>query len=187
MPLKKPNDEDKRKIASEINQIVHQRFLVTTVSITMFGVVIAWMLPKLETNPGDPVGGFTFALAMVLSLLLFALYLWSQWLKQMLRIFTTYLVETQSSNWELDWMTYRDGSYYGYTKAHTIVFLFLDVIAFLFPFLVAAIFSFKLEPVGGAISCAVVVITALLIYLMGFQELFDFEKKAAGRWKALNQ
>jgi hypothetical protein len=40
MPLKKPNADDVRKMV-QVNQIVDQRFLITTLAITMFGVITA--------------------------------------------------------------------------------------------------------------------------------------------------
>jgi hypothetical protein len=188
MPLKKPNAEDVRKICSEINQIINQRFLVTTVAITMFGVMVAWMLPKSTPNPGDSVGGITFALAVVLSLLLSSLYLWSHWLKQTLRIFTTYLIETDASNWEIDWLSFRQASHFTYTKSHTIMFLFLNIVACLSPFLFAGFFSLKVEPVFGAIFCGIVgATTTIMMYFIGFHGLFDSERDAANRWKTLNK
>jgi hypothetical protein len=41
MALKGPDPDDVRKLHAEINQIVNQRFLITTLSITVFGVLIA--------------------------------------------------------------------------------------------------------------------------------------------------
>ena len=67
MPLKKPNSEDVIKINSEINQIVNQRFVITTTAITVFGVMIAWMFPKSAPNPGDSIGSGTFLLSGLLS------------------------------------------------------------------------------------------------------------------------
>jgi hypothetical protein len=187
MPLKGPNAEDLRKVSSEINQIVNQRFLITTLAITMFGVMIAWMIPKTTPILGDPIGGITFALAMLLSLLLCGLYLWSHFLKRTLRVFTTYLIETNSSNWEIDWQSFRQESHFTYTKAQTIVFLLLNVVAFVYPFLFSSIFSLKVEPVSGAIFCAMTgTITTIMMYLIGFHGLFDSENKAASRWRALN-
>jgi hypothetical protein len=188
MPLRKPNTEDVRKIHSEINQIINQRFLVTTAAITIFGIMIALMLPKSTPNPGDSVGGIMFALAALLSLLLSSLYLLSHVLKQTLRIFTTYLAETETSNWEIDWSAFRHEGHFTYTKGHTIMFLFLNIVAVLSPFIFAGCFSLKVEPVSGAILCVLIgATTTIIIYFMGFHHLFDSEPKAADRWKKLNQ
>jgi hypothetical protein len=188
MPLKKPNPDDVRKIGLEINQIVNQRFLITTLAITMFGVMIAWMIPKTTPTQGDPIGGITFSLAILLSLLLFALYLWSHFLKQMLRIFTTYLIETESSNWEIDWQAFRKTPHFTYTKIQTILFLLLNVVACVSPFMFSAIFSLKPEPLSGAVFCGIVgAITTTVIYLIGFHKVFDSEINTADSWKSLNR
>jgi hypothetical protein len=188
MPLKKPNADDVRKIGLEINQIVNQRFLITTLAITMFGVIIAWMIPKTAPTPGDAIGGITFALAILLSLLLFVLYLWSHFLKHTMRIFTSYLMETESSNWEIDWTAYRDRGYFTYTKTQTIIFLLLNVVAFISPLLFAEIFALKLEPVGGLIFClGVGIVTEAVMYFMGFHSAFDSERRAVDAWKMLNR
>ena len=58
--LQGPSTED-RKLHSEVNQIVNQRFQLATIAITIFGVVVAWLLPRQTPVAGTPLGAFTFA------------------------------------------------------------------------------------------------------------------------------
>jgi len=68
MSLKEPNNEDMRKVHGEINQIVNQRFLITTLAITMFGVIGAWMIPESTQKVGYEIPAFTFAASILLIL-----------------------------------------------------------------------------------------------------------------------
>jgi hypothetical protein len=87
MSLKGPTPEDERKLHAEINQIGNQRFLLTTLSLTLFGVLTAWMVPKESVHDTD-IGAFPFAISIILSILLFAIYFWSHLLKNTMRVFT---------------------------------------------------------------------------------------------------
>jgi plastocyanin domain-containing protein len=42
--IPKPCDNDITKLHSEINQYINQRLVVTTNAITLFGVVIGWIV-----------------------------------------------------------------------------------------------------------------------------------------------
>jgi hypothetical protein len=188
MPLKGPNNEDLRKIHAEINQLANQRFLLVTLAITLFGVATAWLIPKQAPNAGDNIGGLTFAVAILLSSLFFALYLLNHFLKGMQRVCTAYLVETKASGWEIDWEEFRQEPHYGYTKPQTLIFLILNGISTGFPFILASIYSLKLEPIQGFILCLILgIVVELLIYLMGFHGLFELHSGAAGRWARINK
>src|SRR4051812_47229350 len=91
MSLKGPTKEDLVKIHEEINQINNQRFIITTLSITVFGVTLAWIVPQTKP-PVTDIGPFEFLVAIILSILLFGMYLWSHFLRGFLRIYTTYLI-----------------------------------------------------------------------------------------------
>jgi hypothetical protein len=114
MSLKGPNTEDERKLHAEINQIGNQRFILTTLAVTLFGVLTTIMVPKPQG--ASDIGVFPFAVSAVLSILLCAIYFWNQTLKNTMRIFTSYLVETKKSQWEQDWTEFPRQPY----RAHTI-------------------------------------------------------------------
>jgi hypothetical protein len=189
MPLKGPEPDDVRKLSTEITQIVHQRFLVTTTAITIFGVVIAWMLPQVPHTVGGPVGPIIYALAVLLEVLLFALYLWGHILKIVMRTFTTYLMVTGKSGWEADWEEYRKVKYCGYTKMQTLIFIILEVITGVLPFLLGLFFSLNyFDPMPGFILCSILgVVFVLVIWLIGYHKLWDQEDRAKHRWTELSR
>jgi hypothetical protein len=137
MALSGPNEQDVRKIHAEVTQLVHERFLLTTVAIIAFGVVSAWFVSKVGPTSGDALGGFAFAASILLTSLLFVLYVFSHLLKNVLKVFTTYLIVTGASGWEQDAKRFRDPerAYLGYTGPQTLVFLFLTAVATGFPLL----------------------------------------------------
>ena len=188
MPLRGPNPEDERKLHTEINQIGNQRFILTTLALTLFGVLTTLMIPKEAPQIGSSINVFPFTISVVLSLLLFGVYLWSHLLKNTMRILTSYLVETKKSSWELDWREFRRDSYYAHTKPQTFIFLLINVIGIAFPFLLSWIYSLNIPFVVVPIAAVIVgIVTELLIYLMGFHNLFDDEAKTEKRWQMLNK
>ena len=189
MSLKGPTSEDKQKIHSEVNQIVNQRLLLTTLAVTIFGAMIAWLIPKTPPTQSIPVGGFVYIASVLLTVVLFALFLLSHHLTYMLRLFTTYLDETGSSNWENDWSSYRDKfTYLGYTKPQSLVFLLLGVLSAGFPFLLWAAYRFTLEPRAGAVVVAIIgILYVIFVSGMGLGGWFAKEDDMRLRWKELNQ
>lgn len=189
MSLKIPSAEDLGKIHSEITQIVNQRFLITTSAITVFGVFVAWLIPKDAPTTESSVAIFTIAGSMLLTWLLGALYLFNHFfLRGMLRVYTSYLIVTQSSSWEYDWQRYRlDFRWYlGYTKGQAVVFLFLGAVSTCFPFAIALGYSLNLchwnwlwaDIVTGAIYLLFVLLTGVLNWL-------NPEQKAKEKWQKL--
>lgn len=187
MPLKKPSPEDQRKIHSEINQIVNQRFLITTAAITVLGVVGAWLIPKTAPSSSSPLGGFIFFGSVLLLIILFALFLYSHFLRGMLRTLTSYLIVTKTSQWESAWSEYRKTKYFGYTDAQTTVFIFLGLIASAYPFMLALIYSLSLEPYIGLLIHSIAGFAYLLFVSgIGFCAWWYPEKGSIDKWNKLN-
>src|SRR5260370_16579255 len=187
MSLKGPTQEDERKLHAEVNQIVNQRFLLTTLALTLFGVLTAWMVPKDNVHSTD-IGTFPFAISTVLSILLFSIYLWGHLLKNTMGVFKSYLAEFEKSNWELDWPEYRQQRYSAHTAPQTVVFLILIAIGIIFPFGLSAVFELKITPSVVLPATAAVfigLIVAGLIYLMAFNNLWNAEERIIKRWKKL--
>jgi len=88
--LSKPTDKDISKIHAEVNQIVHQRFLLCTSAITLFGIVIAWLVPKTVPEEGTSIDSIYFCITILLSILLFTIFYLYISLKRMMRVFTAY-------------------------------------------------------------------------------------------------
>ncbi len=187
MALQGPNAEDIKKIHNEVNQIVHQRLLITTLAVTVFAAMMAWLIPKSPPSLGNDVGAFVFVASTLLTIFLFALFLLMHLLTQMLRIFTTYLDVTDASRWEKDWVAYRARfPYSGYTRPQALIFLLLGIVSAGFPFLLSIVYQAKLEPRAGAILC--VVIGGLYVALvsgMGLARWGTKEDEFRRRWKEL--
>ena len=187
MTLQGPDPEDKRKIHSEVNQIVNQRLSLTILSVTVFGAMLAWLTPKNPPTPTSGVGSFAYIGALLLVIVLFALFLLTHHLSYMLRIFTTYLDETGSSYWEKDWALFRSRfQYMGYTKPQSIIFLVLGTAAAGYPLLLSAAYSLTLEPIWGTFICIIVgILYFVFVYGMGILGWFAKESEIRRKWKEL--
>jgi hypothetical protein len=189
MPLIGPKNEDLNKIHSEVNQIVNQRLLLTTLAVTVFGVMIAWLIPRNPPPFGSQVGTFVYVGSILLTIIIFALFLLSHHLTYMLRLFTTYLVQTDSSNWEKDWASYRSNfRYLGYTKPQSMVFLLLGVLAAGFPFLLLAAFPITGEPWPLAVIDGIIgSLYVIFVIGMGLGGWYAKENDIQKRWECLSK
>lgn len=178
--------EDKRKIHAEINQLVHQRFLLATAAVTVFGVVSAWSIPRDPTLLGGRVGAFTCAVSILLTLVLFVLFILSHLLAAVLRTYASYLRITGESKWEQDWKDYRSAGYSAYTKAITTLFVVLGIVASAFPFALGFIYSLAFEPGAGLwLTAGVGALYVVFVSGMGFLRWFDEETAIDQRWQGI--
>jgi len=189
MSLKGPNNGDVQKIHAEINQIVNQRFLVITIAVAIFGVVGTWLIPKnTPSTPNDEsvLLALTVLGSILLTSLLFMLFIVSHCLTRMLRIYTTYLIVTNKSDWEQDWKRYREKKYFGYTKTLTIFFLFLIGLSTFIPviFSIFGAVEFKLSLVS-LVGIKLGVVYLFFVAAMGLGGRLDNEKKAKKKWEDL--
>ncbi len=189
MALKGPTPEDEKKINSEVNQIVNQRFLLTTTAITVFGVVITILMPKTALVANEPISNFIVIGSFILSTILFILFILSHLLKGMMRIFTTYLIESDKSGWEKDWAEFRKGKYVGYSKSQTLVFLFLTLFSLSFPFFITLVYNQKYDflLLSNLILIIISLIYELLMIGISYFGWFDNEKELQKRWKTLKE
>jgi hypothetical protein len=188
MPLSEPTVEDQRKLHAEVTQIANQRFLVTLFAITTFGVMQGWILPQTSHTSGAEIGGFIFAVSIVLCLILFGIFLLNHALGQMQRVFTSYLIITGASKWEQHWKQYREGGrHFGYTRPFTFyVFVLLEIITTVLPFIWPDVYGVQLAPVGGAIALGIVGLV-LTLTMMVLTLSSKGENAALARWNALNR
>jgi len=167
----KPNDHDLTKLHAEINQLVNQRFLLTTLAVTVFGASAGWILQKNRSGEID-VGWFTYGASLLLLFVLAGLFLLHQRLLSQMRIFTTYLLVTKASPWEEHWEKYRqhcEGKTripmfreHEYTDAQRLVFLLLGFGVFLIPVVVKFGFGLRWNPWEGWVSA----FSAVAVYLL---------------------
>jgi len=187
MALLKPTDADVSKLHAEVNQIANQRFLLTTLAITLFGAVTAWQLPREPVQPYTPIGHFRFGLSILMNIVLFVLYFACHLLTIALRNITTYLDFTKASNWEVDWRRFRKkGPYVGYLHVLSLLFVLVGGLSTLTPLALFLTYKLSLEPVGGAVLLTIVGVAYLVFVVgMGYRGWFDKEDKIRGRWEQL--
>jgi hypothetical protein len=188
MSLTGPGAEDVRKLHGEINQLVNQRYLVTSLAITVFGVITAWQIPRQTPREGEPVGSFAFAGSTLLLVLLFLLYAFSHQLEGRLRAYTSYLHVTGTSGWEKDWARYRkECRPFAYTQSQAVVFAVLGLIAAAFPIVFARTYGLRLEPASGLrILLWTVAVYEVLVLAWGFGRFPEaVEERHFCRWQHL--
>jgi hypothetical protein len=179
--------EDKRKLHAEATQITNQRFLLNTAAVTLFGVVLAWLIPKDSPPPGQSFMRTAYAASILLSAILSVLFYLSHCFRLLLRTYSAYLIARHASRWEVDWQKYRSAGYYSYTKSQATLFIFLGVLTALTPVGVTELYSLSFEPVLGLIVSAV----ANLLYLafvgyLGFSGYIDRKERTfEERWRQL--
>jgi hypothetical protein len=181
------DSEDKRKIHAEINQIVNQRLSLMVLAITVFGVFIAWLTPKQTPTEIKQFVEFVYFGSSLLLIILFLIFLVTHQLAQMLRVFSTYLRETQGSVWEEDWARFRKNyTYIGYTKPQSMIFLFLGLLTTIFPVFLIFIYTSCIEPNWGLFfSVGLGIIYMIFVFGMGFKKCGDNEKRYEKRWKEI--
>lgn len=199
MALRGPNPDDLRKLAAEATQIVNQKFLITTAAITVFGLISTQVVSNqfmADAAAGramhgglrspDALGWPAFFGSILLNLILLVLWFYSAILAGMLRVITTYLLETGASAWEIDWAAYRRLGHLGYTRAQALVFSFLSAAAAAYPFAFAVLRDCRVAPHGAlAVHVAVSALTLASIACLGFLGWPDLESHPDKKWRAL--
>ena len=174
-------NEDVRKLHGEINQITNQRFLLTTLAVTVFGVVTAWLVPRSGAGSASAASdsGMSYVTATVLLVLLFLLYVVSHTLKRTLRTLTTYLEVFELSEWEGHWKVYRKDGYYAYTQTQTTFFIVLGALVAAF---CLAMQWPSAQQSEACVAAAVFILYVILICGMGYGGWWDSEETARARW-----
>ena len=177
--------EDQRKIHAEINQIVNQRFLLTTLAVSIFGAFAAFAVPKQGGTPASDLG-LAYTAAMLLFAVFGLLYFASHSLRGYLRVLTTYLAASKSSTWERHWETYRKGGHFAYTKTQALFFAVLGALVAAYPFMVEwqlnHNFTCRWEYVAVTVLFA---IYELVILVAGFSSSTSAESKCRARWETI--
>ncbi len=184
-----PNPEDVRKLHNEINQIVNQRFTLTTLTVTVFGLMIAWLTPKGQPPLNNGKEVITYMGAVLIIIVIFVLFLLTWYLGNMLRVFTTYLNVSDASGWEKDWSLYRRKySYDGYTKFQSWMFLVFGFIAMVYPFFIGITIGPRLKITWYSIVCVLVGFVYMeTIRCMGINGMYSKEKAFENNWKSLRK
>jgi hypothetical protein len=185
----KPTALDVEKIHLEVNQIMNQRFVLTTFAVTVFGAIVAWLLQKTPM-PGGPVGTFVCAVSMVSTVFLFTMSWLHLCLKKYARVLTTYLRVSKQSGWEVDWAEYRIGkhfTYTGYQYPQTWVLALLGVLAGGYPIGILLLYSLRWEPLVGIVLATLAGVgNVSFILKTGFSNPDEYESFIHDHWTELN-
>ena len=106
----------------------------------------------------------------------------------MLRIYSSYLITTNSSSWESDWKKYRDTypDYKGYTKGQSFIFFLLGLIVTILVLVITIAYSTSNEHrLLVFLNITIAIIYLILIIGMGYSKWFDPEPDAMDRWESL--
>ncbi len=187
MTLRGPTQDDVRKLHAEINQIVHQQYLITAAAITMFGVVLAWHMPKHDSMSAPLASPFVLHGSLLLLVLLFLLFMWSDGLNRILKTYAAYLSQQNQSGWEEDWARYRSRfPHFGYAKIQAVVFIVLAVLASTFPVYLYGIRALMREYPRLTVEIGLLLLVYITVVMVrGLRGWPDAGKRAWERWELL--
>lgn len=178
------DDQDKQKLHNAINQIDNQRLVLTTLAITFFGTGIGWWMGK--TPAEGPDVRFTYIFSFALMAVLFLLFLYSMFLKRMLRTFSTYLILQDASTWEKDRFEFRTSEEFHiewHERADFVVFLCLGLAAALFPILVLYLYKTPISIRWLLAHIITSIVYLLFIFRWGIGNRADREKQIRDQWE----
>ncbi len=180
--------QEKQKLHSEVTQLVNQQFILNGVGITLFGVILALVMPYSKESNFEKLTFYFIAASCLLQFLLFVIYLVSHFLRKTIRIYTTYLIEKKASEWEKNWQMFRENEknkYFTVAKSQAILYLVLMVLATAFPFILLSINSETI-----CINCYFFLIPQCFIFTvlivgMGFRDWFYNPEQIKQTWKKI--
>jgi hypothetical protein len=153
--------ETERKLNTELNQVINQRFLLTTTAITVFGTFSAFMIPKNPVAAKDAavVGNLLVAGSGCLLIFYFLLFMWNRQLLILQQTISVYLSITSDSTWETDFRSFIKLLPVGF-RIQPWVFVILGALSTVWPFVV-------MRALGITTTCrhAVDLIAVGLIYI----------------------
>ena len=140
------DQEDARKLHAEINQLSNQRFLVTTLSITVFVTANSALISRISGNQ-DGLGILT-VFSLVLEIFLFSLSHLSDTIRHISRCEATFLVSSSATHWEKPWRDFRrTHTYSGFAKVQTRLFALLIASQALLPFIFSVVFGWRFQTI----------------------------------------
>jgi uncharacterized membrane protein len=165
---KQINSEDQRKLHAELNQIINQRFILTTTAITVFGAFSAVMTPKTPIQSPVEVGHLLIGGTVYVLIFYLLLLAWNRMLLSLQETISTYLELTGSSQWEAHFRKFVLLKPVG-LRVQGWAFLALGFLSTSWPFLIARSLGIPLE--WRWILFLLIVATAyfLATYLLGFK------------------
>lgn len=189
--------EDARKIHAEVNQILNQRHLLTTLAITIFGVFAAWGLPNRAGSIASETimstqSNLAELSAIFLFIILTLIYLVSHNLRKYMSVLTIYLDVSDLSKWEKDWSRFRDDRYFAYTKTQALFFAILGVLTFIYP-IIFDLYTISTQNHPLIPFCkkpfliTLFIIYEIVIFFLGFSSRSASEKLQREQWERILQ
>jgi hypothetical protein len=173
------NKEEYGKISSEINQVVNQRFIISTFTITIFGVFSAWVISKDFEGKQELI----LLSSVIIMLILVALFYYSLSLKRYIRTLTSYMVVNFNSDWERQWYLFRQtNKTKAYSNIQSIIFLLLGTINILITLTIIPLTDFN-SSIISVLFLSISIIYIGFILLIGFRDKKRFEKELIIKWK----
>lgn len=178
------DDADKDKINSEVNQILHQRFLLSSGTLTLF-VGYAAILAQTSLTTRD---GRTFLVISsgVLLLVLCILFTQSYFLRRLQRTYGAYMRLTGASRWEQDFNKFRKLGYFAYTKVEALLYIVLTSLSAVMPFVLLG-----LQQAQSSNNFDIIILTAFGLFaaifmtLIAFFDWFGTDIAAEAKWRSV--
>jgi hypothetical protein len=195
MALKGPNEIDCQKLHNEINQTINQKFTITTLAITIFGLIVAFMLEKFYSSPlenfkGVPysvgnMDGALYGASILLLLVLSILFCYIVLLRRKVLCYAIYLDLTGASNWEHDWKNFKKlKKGISNTGYQAVIFLALGILAYSIPVLLSLISQTGFVPIRDFyISTVIFIFYFVLIFLLGIGLIKSKRNELETQWK----
>ncbi len=174
--------EDQRRLHAEINQLLNQRFVVTTTAITVFGAFCALMLPKDGAGQQGAALMLFWGAGFLLAFL-FALFLWNRMLTYSQATLARYLLLKKGSTWESDWDKFSKGKLPATATLQTAVFLFLGLLTFLWPLIITHAKELTPPACGAAWLLCGLLVYGLLVCLLSFSNWPPYKQRIEDQWR----
>ena len=182
-------NRDVTHIYFEIRQLRNQQFLITTASLTIFGVITGWISTNnLSPEGTQDVGLARFVLCGSLLVTLFVFFYYLRKLQDVIHALSTYLKVRKWSYWEYDYENYtkKPYLYVSQTRTRTYIFLVLGVLSLICCRLSCISLHWdKLAIWSFWITFLFLIIYVVLLVGMGFRGWFSIREEAESRWKLI--
>lgn len=178
--------EDQRKLYAEINQILNQRFLLTTTAITVFGIFSTFMIPKDLNQSNIVIGHVIFGGTGYLLLFILLLFLWSQILSNLQSTLAWYLILKHESEWEKDLRKYFQTvpllmRLRSVAPIDLIIFYAIGALSTCWPFAVSIALGIRLET--GWVLFLLAIAALYFTLVLSFTIFFSNEKQTKDMWE----
>jgi hypothetical protein len=171
MPLmsRKPTDADVTKLHDEINQYSNQRLTIVTTAVTIFFVANGWIVSSLlSVNNSKQIilQPITFVLSVGLLIILYVLFLFTQFILGHIYVLASYLRKTDTSQWEKDYEKFLEKNPTHYlNRVITIIFFLLGFFSCAAPLMLPLLYS--IQEAYSSESCVLTCVGVIYLILVG--------------------